>query len=126
MTRYSAPKGRDRLPYARQAIQIVRRIRPINARTGRKGRWHTETVDAITGLAPHEARPDGLAAWIRGHWQIQNGLHRVRNVTFAEDPSQIRVGAGPQVIATMRNLAISVHRLTGAADIVKSPATSRP
>jgi predicted transposase YbfD/YdcC len=62
-------------PHARQAVQITRRTRPVSARTGRKGRWRTETVYAITDLGPHEARPDELAAWVRGHWQIENGLH---------------------------------------------------
>jgi predicted transposase YbfD/YdcC len=104
-------------PHARQAVQIVRRTRPVSARTGRKGRWRTETVYAITDLAPHQARPDELAAWIRGHWQIENGLHWVRDVTFAEDLSQVRTGAGPQIMATLRNLAISLHRLSGATNI---------
>ena len=58
-------------PHARQAIQVTRRTRPVSARTGRKGRWRTETVYAITDLSPHQARPDELAAWIRGHWQIE-------------------------------------------------------
>jgi hypothetical protein len=38
----------------------------------------------------------------------------VRDVTFAEDRSQVRQGAGPQVMATLRNLAISLLRLAGA------------
>ncbi|MHA6797410.1 ISAs1 family transposase (plasmid) [Pseudonocardia bannensis] len=104
-------------PHARQAIQIVCRTRPNSARTGKKGRWRTETVYAITDLPPHQARPEELAAWIRGHWQIENGLHWVRDVTYGEDLSTIRTGAGPQVMATLRNLAISVHRLTGTANI---------
>jgi predicted transposase YbfD/YdcC len=107
-------------PHARQAIQIVRRSRPVNARGRRQGRWRTETVYAITDLASHEARPDELAAWIRGHWQIENGLHWVRDVTFTEDLSQIRVGSGPQVMAALRNLAISLHRLAGATNIAKA------
>jgi predicted transposase YbfD/YdcC len=107
-------------PHAHQAIQVVRRTRPVNARSGRKGRWRTETVYAITDLGPHEARPEELAAWIRGHWQIENGLHWVRDVTFAEDLSQIRAGAGPQVMAGLRNLAISLHRLAGATNIAKA------
>jgi predicted transposase YbfD/YdcC len=56
-------------PQARQAIQVVRKTRPIRA--GRAGKWRTETVYAITDLAPHQARPDELAGWIRGHWQIE-------------------------------------------------------
>ena len=88
--------------------------------------WRTETVYAITDLAPHQARPDELAAWIRGHWQIENGLHWVRDVTFAEDLSQVRTGAAPQVMATLRNLAISLHRLAGATNIATGATTSRP
>ena len=38
-------------------------------------------------------------------------------MTFAEDLCQIRVGAGPQVMAMLRNLAISLHRLAGATNI---------
>jgi predicted transposase YbfD/YdcC len=107
-------------PHARQAIQVTRRTRPISARTGKKGQWRTETVYAITDLAAHEARPEELAAWIRGHWQIENGLHRVRDVTYAEDLSQVRTGNAPQVMASLRNLAISLHRLAGATNMAKA------
>ena len=107
-------------PHAAQAIQVTRRTRPVCARTGRRGKWRTETVYAITDLPPHQARPDELATWIRGHWQIENGLHWVRDVTFAEDLSQVRIGAGPQVMASLRNLAISLHRLAGATNIAKA------
>jgi predicted transposase YbfD/YdcC len=102
-------------PHATQAIQITRKTRPIRA--GRTGKWRTETVYAITDLAPHQARPEELAAWIRGHWQIENALHWVRDVTYGEDLSQVRTGSAPQVMATMRNLAISMHRLAGATNI---------
>ena len=107
-------------PRARQAIQVVRKTRRVNARSGKTGKWRTETVYAITDLAPHQARPDELAEWIRGHWQIENGLHWVRDVTFGEDLSQVRTGAAPQVMATLRNLVISLHRLAGATNIAKA------
>jgi predicted transposase YbfD/YdcC len=107
-------------PYAAQAVQIVRRTRPVNARTGKAGRWRTETVYAITDLRPHQASPAELAGWIRGHWQIENALHWVRDVTFAEDLSQVRTGHAPQVMASLRNLVISLHRLAGATNIAKA------
>ena len=107
-------------PHAAQAIQVTRKTRPVSARTGPRGRWRTETVYAITDLPAHQARPDELAAWIRGHWQIENGLHWVRDVTFAEDLSQIHTGAAPHVMASLRNLAISLHRLAGATNIAKA------
>ncbi len=88
--------------------------------TGHQLRNPGETIYAITDLAPHQARPDELAAWIRGHWQIENALHWVRDVTFTEDLSQVRTGADPQVMASLRNLVISLHRLAGATNIAKA------
>jgi hypothetical protein len=99
-------------PHAAQAIQLVRRRRPLTS-----GKWHTETVYAITDLHPHQARPEQLAGWIRGHWQIENNRHWVRDVTYAEDLSQVRTGHAPQVMASLRNFAISAHRLAGASNI---------
>ena len=99
-------------PAAALAIQITRRRTSLTAT-----RWHTETVYAITDLSVEQASPAELADAIRAHWGIENRLHWIRDVTFAEDLSQIRTGHGPAVMATLRNLAISLHRLTGAANI---------
>lgn len=78
------------------------------------GTAHCETVYGVTSLSPAQASPARLLALIRAHWTIENRLHWVRDVTFDEDRSQIRRGAGPQVMATLRNLAISLLRLAGA------------
>ena len=51
---------------------------------------------------------------------IENGLHWVRDVTFDEDRSQVRKGKGPQVMATLRNLAISILRLAGALGVARA------
>lgn len=101
-----------RFPHAAQAIQIVRRRKPL---AGRK--WSTETAYAVTSLTAGQARPDQLAAALRGHWTIEDRLHWVRDVTYGEDLSQVRTGSGPRVMATLRNLALAILRLTGAASI---------
>jgi predicted transposase YbfD/YdcC len=67
--------------------------------------------------APHPANPAKLAGWVRGQCLIENALHRVRDVTFAEDLSQVRTRHAPQVMASLRNLVISLHRLAGAPNI---------
>ena len=72
---------------------------------------------AITSLGPGQARPDQLAVWIRGHWKIENCLHWVRDVTFGEDASTARTGTGPHVMATLRNLMISILRMAGHVSI---------
>lgn len=100
-------------PHAVQAVQVVRRRRPLK---GSK-RWSTETVYAITSLDPTHASPADLADILRGHWTIEDRLHWVRDLVFDEDRSQIRTANGPRVMASLRNLAISILRLTGAINI---------
>jgi hypothetical protein len=81
------------------------------------GSTRMETVYGVTSLWPAQASPARLLALVRAHWTIENRLHWVRDVTFDEDRSQIRRGKAPQVMATIRNLAISLLRLAGAAFI---------
>ena len=100
-------------PHAVQALQIRRRRR----RFDQPKRFTTETVYAITNLHTHQARPAQLAAWIRGHWSIENKIHWVRDVTYDEDRSQIRTGTGPQVMAALRNAAIGALRTAGITNI---------
>ncbi|QCV96974.1 ISAs1 family transposase [Acidipropionibacterium acidipropionici] len=98
------------------ASQIAQ-LRRASARDGKKA---VEVVYLITSAALPQASPDRIAAWIRGHWGVENRLHQVRDVTFDEDRSQIRTGQGPHVMASLRNLAISIHRLTGATNIARA------
>ncbi|MGH3717187.1 MAG: ISAs1 family transposase [Micromonosporaceae bacterium] len=86
-------------PHARQAIQITRKTRRLDSR-----KWTTEVVYAVTSLAFEQAAAAELAAFIRGHWSIENRLHWVRDVTYDEDRSQIRTATGPRAMASLRNL----------------------
>ena len=99
-------------PHAAQAIQITRKVKDLHA-----GPWRTETVHGITSLAPGQARHDVIADGVRGHWTVENKLHWVRDCSWREDASQIRTGNGPRVMASLRNLAISVLRLAGHDNI---------
>jgi hypothetical protein len=75
------------------------------------------TVHAITCLTHAQASPARLADHLRGHWAIENGLHRVRDATFAEDDSQLRTGTGPQVMACLRNLAFGALSRAGPVNL---------
>lgn len=86
-------------------------------KTGVKTREH---VFVITSLTADQAGPEQLADYVRGHWGIENRLHWVRDVTFDEDRSQVRTGNAAHVMASIRNLAISVHRLAGETNIAKA------
>jgi predicted transposase YbfD/YdcC len=58
-----------------------------------KGRKTVEVVYLIT--SDRHADPATLAAWVRSHWEIENKLHWVRDVTYQEDKSLVRTGNAP-------------------------------
>ncbi|MER8226550.1 ISAs1 family transposase, partial [Streptomyces sp. NPDC094143] len=99
-------------PGALQALQVVRWRRDLST-----GKLTIERVYLITSLDVYDATPAELAAWIRGHWGIENLLHHVRDRTFREDDSKVRTGALPRTMASLRNLAISVFRQNGKTNI---------
>ena len=78
-----------------------------------------EVVYLVTSADHRQAPPATLAAWVRGHWGIENRLHWVRDVSFDEDRSQVRTGNAPQVMATLRSITISLLRLTGIKNIAQ-------
>jgi predicted transposase YbfD/YdcC len=47
---------------------------------------------------------------IRSHWQIENSLHWVKDVTYKEDDSLIKKGNAPQNISTIKNITINIFR----------------
>ncbi|MFD4945288.1 hypothetical protein ACFWNT_22830 [Streptomyces sp. NPDC058409] len=101
-------------PRARQAVQLKRR------RVDRKTcKISIKTVYAVTSLTAEQATPAELASLIRGHWKVE-ALHHVRDVTFAEDASQLRTGTAPRAMATWRNLAIGALRLAGKTNIASA------
>jgi predicted transposase YbfD/YdcC len=67
----------------------------------------------ITSLAPAAADAARLLALRRGHWSIENCLHRHKDVNFGEDASLIHVGQGPTVMALLRDSALSLLHQTG-------------
>jgi predicted transposase YbfD/YdcC len=103
-------------PHAVQAVRITR----TRTRKGSAKRATTETMYAVTSLTAEQAQPAELASYIRGHWHVENKLHWVRDVTMGEDLSRVRTGGGPRMMASLRNLAISLLRLAGHTNIAKA------
>ena len=104
-------RRRAGLPARHAGLRVTRRIRPLSG-----GKWRTVAIYAITSLTADQATPAQLASWIRGHWHIE-ALHHIRDVTYGEDVSQTRAGNGPQVMATLRILAMGALKLAGHASI---------
>lgn len=61
-----------------------------------------------------------LGAWIQRHWAIENGLHWRRAVTWLEDKSQVRMGYSPHVMASLRNIAITLLTNLGYTNLAKA------
>ena len=80
----------------------------------------SEVHFGVTNLRKNEADRKRLLELVRGHWSIENKLHWVRDVTFDEDRSQVRTGNALQMMAALRNIAISVLRLAGAKNIARA------
>jgi hypothetical protein len=71
----------------------------------------------ITSLNPEAASAERLLTLRRGHWSIENKSHWMRDTLLGEDASPVRCGAIPQVMAALRNTALSVFRFTGVTRI---------
>ena len=59
-----------------------------------------------------------LARAVRGHWSIENRLHWMLDVNFAQDASRIRKGHSPEIAPMLRQLALMIlqryTRLSGS------------
>lgn len=98
------------------AVQIAQ----IRGTATRQGKKTVEVVYIITSADHITAPPATLAAWVQGHWGIENRVHWVRDVTYGEDGSQVRTGVAPHIMATLRNLAISLLRLASWTNIAEA------
>jgi predicted transposase YbfD/YdcC len=59
----------------------------------------------LSSLTPKVKR---FARAVRGHWGIENSLHWVLDIAFREDESRLRKGHGPENLALLRRLAVSL------------------
>jgi len=98
--------GSSSWPYL---VQVVESTRTWTT----KGVTKQQVRHGITSLPATVSGAAQLAALKRGHWQVENGLHYVKDVSLGEDASQTHVGAGADVLAMVRNIAISLLRRAG-------------
>lgn len=84
-----------------------------------RGETKQEVQYGITSLPPDVADAARLLELKRGHWQIENGLHHVKDVTLGEDRSLIHNGNGASVMALLRDLTISLLHQNGHRAIAR-------
>jgi predicted transposase YbfD/YdcC len=113
----SAPENVG-FPHAAQVFLIERYITDTTT-----GKISAVAVLGVTSLTTDQTDPTRLARLVREHWEIENRLHWVRDVTYREDASRVRTGNAPRVMASLRNLAINAFRLTGHTNIAAALRT---
>jgi predicted transposase YbfD/YdcC len=65
-------------------------------------------------LSSAKLPPEALAAAIRNHWRVENGLHWVLDVTFREDASRVRERTAARNLALLRKVALNLARADGS------------
>jgi len=111
MNDYLAPTW----PLVRQVARLTRHVR-----VRKTGKITQEVVYLITDLTQIQASPRRLLELGRGHWSIENGSHYVRDVSFGEDRSRLHTGSAPQIMAALRNLAITLIHRSGSFQMAAS------
>jgi len=78
-----------------------------------------------TSLAVGQRSDAELMEVIRGHWDaIENGAHHRRDVSFGEDGCRVAKGGAPQVLSTLRNVALGLYELEQDRGRTKAPSAS--
>jgi predicted transposase YbfD/YdcC len=97
-------------PYLAQAFQVVR----FSQRSHRCSR---DVRYGITSVPATQLCASRLLARVRGHWQIENGLHYRRDVSLDEDASLARMGQAPHVLATLNNFICGLTAQAGVSNL---------
>ena len=102
--------GDLRLPNAACLVRAETRVESRGA-----SRSETRFFISSRALTPNEA-----ATVVREHWAIENRLHWVLDVTFADDQSRLRKGHGARNMATVRHFALNLVRTVADKRSIKS------
>ncbi len=82
-----------------QSVAMVQAERRINGTTRTETRYY---LSSLSGNAQQ------IAEAVRSHWAIENSLHWVLDVSFAEDQCRIRTENAPQNFAVLRQIALNL------------------
>jgi len=80
----------------------------------RDGKSYSTLSYYLSSLMPKSNR---IAKVIRGHWQVENRLHWVKDLIFDEDKSVQKAGNAPINLSIIKSGVLSVFRIHGFESI---------
>lgn len=107
--------GQVEFPYVEQVFRVRRTSEQVKT-----GKITEQVIYGISSLNVAEYSAADLLEMTRKHWQIENGLHYRRDVTFKEDACRQTSKKGGRVLATLNNLTIGILRKLGWENIAKA------
>ena len=84
-----------------KSVGLVEAERRVGDRVSTEKRYY---ISSLLGKAKEFSRA------VRGHWDIENGLHWILDVAFRQDDSRVRSGNAQENIAALRRLALNLLR----------------
>lgn len=94
--------------YSRRDVRRCGRVRR-SRRLLHEERWQTkESLWVYQARVDLEVTPERLSRWVRCHWEIENRVFWVLDVTYGEDQNHARQIGPP--LHCVRNAAISLIR----------------
>lgn len=94
----------------------VQRLIRVERCGSRAAKPYHETMFYISSRCVDAAE---LSQRIRGHWQIENGLHWSKDVVLDEDTAPLCAGYAPANFAILRTIAMNLFRQHGFASITQ-------
>jgi hypothetical protein len=100
--------------YAREALSFpgLRLLLRVESETRGGAGVQTETRYFATSLEPGRVTPEGLLALVRGHWQVENGLHYIKDRWWDEDRHYSKQPGVAMGLAVLLNAVVTVLRAT--------------
>ena len=99
--------------HAVEAVRVTRRVLHKDVATGWKWRctrevaWYASTQDGNSAAY--------YAAATRGHWDVENRVHYVLDVSLREDASRVR--KSPIILSILRSFALNILRFNKVNDV---------
>jgi predicted transposase YbfD/YdcC len=95
-------------PFLQQVFKLERYVE-----IRKTGKSRHEVIYGITSLSAEDASPGELLTMLRSYWQIENGLHYRRDVTFHEDETRFSRNSAAHIMSIINNIVLGLIAKAG-------------